>query len=106
MISEYQMHAAACEAGFILQPHEQVHDKTRIRATIKQITCRDEVRPAAAPGQAVVDDAGCLKRRRQGIVGTVDITDSDNSFGTRKMPLVCLRKRSRCLQTKQQRSKK
>jgi hypothetical protein len=45
----------------------------------------------AVPGKTIVDDTRFLKRRNQGIVGAMDVTNRNYSLDAREMPFIRLR---------------
>ena len=88
VIAQQQMHAAVAAASLFLEPHDQVHDLARLRASIQQVTREYQVCLAAAPCKAAVEDFRCLKRLDQGIVGTVNITNGDDPLNVRVVPFI------------------
>ena len=55
----------------------------------------DEARRAADPGELVVEDADIPKRRYHGVIGAVNIGDSDDAFGVLDAPVVRLHRYGR-----------
>jgi hypothetical protein len=85
------MYLPAVEQRLLLQANNEVHYGTRFGAAIQKIACGYEVGLTTAPIKADINDAGFLKRCYEGIVSAMNVTDRNDSFDVRKMPVIRLR---------------
>ena len=85
------MHPTAGAGRLPLQTHDEIHHTPRLRTAVQQVTRDNQMSLGTDPGKTVVDDTRYLKRRDQGIVCAMNITDRDDSLDIRKMPFIRLR---------------
>ena len=102
VVAEQDVHSPARAPRPVFQLAEEVEHLPRIRPAVNDVPQLHEVRAAAGPAAAGVDDAGGAQYLDVAVVGAVNVADGDDPLDvlvlarTGLLRLDCRRRRERC----------